>query len=522
MLLLCLRELEECRNNLFIIGDKMKIYNTLTRKKEEFIPINDRKVGMYVCGPTVYNHIHVGNARTFISFDVIRRHLENSGYEVTFVSNLTDVDDKIINRANEEGRSAAEVAKEYSDAFIGAMDAMGVKRPTIRPRATEEIDAMIATINKLIERGHAYAVDGDVYFSVRSDSDYGCLSGRSTDEMQSGARIDIDPKKHDPLDFALWKAAKPGDPYWESPWGCGRPGWHIECSSMSAKYLGQPFDIHGGGVDLVFPHHENEIAQAQGAEGVKFCNYWMHGGMLLIDSEKMSKSTGNFLLLKDVMEYLDPRVLRMLMLQTHYRSPLDYSKERLDEAQVSFERIQTALRNIKWECSHALDNEAGSQDENDSVHDKAAITKLSAQIDESCSKYVSAMDDDFNTAAALGEVFALISAANAFMSAGIKSQGAIDIAIKAADTIVDLMARFGIDMLEGESESKLPDGILELAHDVASYEGEDKEEAAQALIDVRAEARKNKNWDVADKIRDGITELGLTLEDTPSGARLVF
>ncbi len=506
----------------------MKIYNTLTRKKEEFVPIREGKVGMYVCGPTVYNHIHVGNARTFISFDVIRRHLENSGYEVTFVSNLTDVDDKIINRANEEGRSAAEVAKEYSCAFISAMDAMGVKRPTIRPRATEEIDSMIATINKLIERDHAYAVDGDVYFSVRSDASYGCLSGRSADEMQSGARIEIDPKKHDPLDFALWKAAKPGEPYWESPWGQGRPGWHIECSSMSAKYLGQPFDIHGGGVDLVFPHHENEIAQAQGAEGVKFCNYWMHGGMLLIDSEKMSKSTGNFLLLKDVMEYLDPRVLRMLMLQTHYRSPLDYSKERLDEAQVSFERIQTALRNIKWECSHALDGEGGCEGSASpessagSSDDDAAITSLNAQIVESCSKYVDAMDDDFNTAAALGEVFALISAANAFVSGGIHSQDAVDAATKAADTIVDLMARFGIDMLEGESESQLPDGILELALNLASYEGNDKEAAAQALLDTRAEARKNKNWDVADKIRDGISELGLTVEDTPSGARLVL
>ncbi len=490
----------------------MKIYNTFSRKKEEFVPINEGKVGMYVCGPTVYNHIHVGNARTFVSFDVIRRHLENSGYEVTFVSNLTDVDDKIINRANEEGRTAAEVAEEYSEAFIGAMDAIGVKRPTIRPRATAEIDAMIATIEKLIERGHAYAVDGDVYFSVRSDAHYGCLSGRSADEMMSGARIDVDPRKHDPLDFALWKGAKPGEPFWESPWGKGRPGWHIECSSMSAKYLGQPFDIHGGGVDLVFPHHENEIAQAEGAEGVKFCNYWMHGGMLLIDSEKMSKSTGNFLFLKDVLEYLDARVLRMLMLQTHYRSPLDYSKERLDEATTSFERIQTALRNIEWECEHTAAGEA----------DAAAIAALDAQIEESRAKYVAAMDDDFNTAAALGEVFALVSAANAFVSGGIAGDDAIACARRASDAIVDLMGRFGIDMNAGGDEDELPEGILALAREAAGYEGDDRQAAAQALLDVRAEARKNKDWGVADKIRDGIAALGLTLEDTPSGARLVL
>ena len=501
----------------------MKIYSTFTRRKEEFVPIREGKVGMYVCGPTVYNHIHVGNARTFVSFDVIRRHLENSGYEVTFVSNLTDVDDKIINRANEEGRTAAEVAEEYSEAFIAAMDAMGVKRPTIRPRATAEIDAMIETIEKLIERGHAYAVDGDVYFSVRSDPHYGCLSGRSADEMMSGARIDVDPRKRDPLDFALWKAAKPGEPYWESPWGQGRPGWHIECSSMSAKYLGQPFDIHGGGVDLVFPHHENEIAQAEGAEGSKFCNYWMHGGMLLIDSEKMSKSQGNFLLLKDVMEYLDSRVLRMLMLQTHYRSPLDYSKERLDEATTSFERIQTALRNIDWECGHAgSEADGGMQTDGAEARTQAAIDALDAQIAESRTAYVAAMDDDFNTAAALGEVFALVSAANAFVSGGVSGSESVEAAHRAADAIVDLMGRFGIDMAFGEKEGELPEGILALAREAAGYDGDDRQAAAKALLDVRAEARKNKDWGVADEIRDGIAALGLTLEDTPSGARLVL
>ena len=491
----------------------MKIYNTLTRKKEEFKTLADGKVGMYVCGPTVYNHIHVGNARTFVSFDVIRRHLLNSGYEVTFVSNLTDVDDKIINRANEEGRTAAEVAAEYSEAFIGAMDALGVMRPTVRPRATQEIDAMITTIQKLIEKDHAYVVDGDVYFSVRSFKGYGKLSGRGVDEMMSGSRIDVDPRKHDPLDFALWKGAKPGEPYWESPWGNGRPGWHIECSSMSAKYLGQPFDIHGGGVDLVFPHHENEIAQAEGAEETTFCNYWMHAGMLLIDKEKMSKSLGNFLLLKNVLEEMDPRVLRVLMLQTHYRSPLDYSKERLDEATSSFERIATTLRNINWECQHIKDGQA----------DVEKIAQLNQMIQTCTQRYVEAMDDDFNTAAALGEVFTLVNAANAFIAAGVVGKDSAEAAGAAADVIVDLMGRFGIDMAENSDDAdELPDAILTLARDVAGYAGDDKQQAAQALLDCRADARAQKNWALADQIRDGIKDLGLIVEDTPDGARLVI
>lgn len=493
----------------------MKLYNTMTRKKEEFKPLEEGKVGMYVCGPTVYNHIHVGNARTFVSFDVIRRHFINSGYDVTFVSNLTDVDDKIINRANEEGRTAAEVAAEYSDAFIKAMDDLGVMRPTIRPRATEEIDAMIATIEALIERGHAYEAEGDVYFSVRSDSHYGVLSGRSIDEMMSGARIDIDPKKHDPLDFALWKAAKPGEPSWDSPWGPGRPGWHIECSSMSAKYLGTPFDIHGGGVDLVFPHHENEIAQSECSTGTRLCDYWMHGGMLLIDSEKMSKSLGNFMLLRDVLENLDARVLRMLMLQTHYRSPLDYSKERIDEAQVAFERIATTLRNIDWECEHAGSAEADG-------NAQAASEALMAAIDAAREQYVAHMDDDFNTAAALGAVFGLVGEANSFIAGGLATAAERDAARAAGDAIADLMMRFGIDMSAGADESSLPDGILDLARDHAGYGGGDKDEAAAALLERRAAARKERDFATADAIRDAIAALGLAVEDTPAGARIVM
>ena len=498
----------------------MKLYNTMTRKKEEFVPLEEGKVGMYVCGPTVYNHIHVGNARTFVSFDVIRRHFINSGYDVTFVSNLTDVDDKIINRANEEGRTAAEVAAEYSDAFIQAMDDLGVMRPTIRPRATEEIDAMIATIEALIERGHAYEADGDVYFSVRSDNHYGVLSGRSIDEMMSGARIDIDPRKRDPLDFALWKAAKPGEPSWDSPWGPGRPGWHIECSSMSAKYLGTPFDIHGGGVDLVFPHHENEIAQSECSTGTRLCDYWMHGGMLNIrneetgENEKMSKSLGNFMYLKDILGSLDARVLRMLMLQTHYRSPLDYSKERLDEAQSSFDRIATTLRNIAWECDHAGDGEADGEA-------KAAADALVASVEAACAQYKEHMDDDFNTAAALGSVFGLVGEANSFIAGGLGSAAERDAARAAGDAIADLMMRFGIDMAQ-EEESSLPEGILAIAREYAGFTGDDREAAAAAVLERRAEARKAKDFATADAIRDAITALGLTVEDTPAGARIVM
>ncbi|MCL2818550.1 MAG: cysteine--tRNA ligase, partial [Actinomycetia bacterium] len=317
----------------------VKIYNTLSRRKEEFVPREEGKVSIYTCGPTVYNHIHIGNARTFISFDTIRRYLMWRGNEVTFVQNVTDVDDKIIARSLEEGRSTEEVAAEYTEAFIDGMHQAGVLDPTIRPRATETIDEMIDLVERLIASGHAYVVDGDVYFSVRSFPAYGKLSGRDIEEVRSGTRIEVDERKRDPLDFALWKAAKAGEPSWESPWGLGRPGWHIECSAMSEAELGLPFDIHGGGVDLVFPHHENEIAQSEAATGKPFANYWMHGGMLQINNEKMSKSLGNFTLLKDVLERYPVPVIRLFMLQTHYRSPLDFSDARLEEAATAFERI---------------------------------------------------------------------------------------------------------------------------------------------------------------------------------------
>ena len=333
----------------------MQIYNSMTRKKEPFVPLHEGKVGIYACGPTVYNFFHIGNARPFIVFDVLRRYLEYRGYEVTFVQNFTDIDDKMIRRANEEGVTVAEIAERYIAEYFTDAKALGIRPATVHPRATEHIPQIIALIQRLIDKGLAYESQGDVYYRVRAFPSYGCLCGQNLEDLESGARVSVDEVKEDPLDFALWKAQKPGEPAWESPWGMGRPGWHIECSAMSRKYLGLPFDIHGGGGDLVFPHHENERAQSEAACGCTFANYWMHGGMLQINSEKMSKSLGNFKLLRDVLKVTDPKVLRFLMLQTHYRSPLDFSDERLAEAGAALCRIENAVKNLDWQLQNAQD-----------------------------------------------------------------------------------------------------------------------------------------------------------------------
>lgn len=486
----------------------MQIYNTATRCKEEFVPREEGKVAMYGCGPTVYNYIHIGNARTFLTFDVMRRYLEYRGYEVTFVQNITDVDDKIINRAAEEGKTPAEIASFYTDAFVDAMHRFGVKDPDVRPRATEEIPAMIDLVQRLVDGGHAYEVDGDVYFSVRSYPAYGKLSGRDVDELMSGARVDVDERKRDPLDFALWKAAKPGEPHWSSPWGEGRPGWHLECSAMSQKYLGLPLDIHGGGSDLIFPHHENEVAQSEAAYGTTFAKYWVHGGMLNINSEKMSKSLGNFLLLADVLDQCNPMALRLLMLQTHYRSPLDFSYERLAEADASYERVSTAVRNLKWAAANASD-----APETDCAGVRAAVQSAR-------DGFVEAMDDDFNTAGGLGSVFSLVSAANAFLEANpsLSAEGR-EAAGEASSAIEELLGVLGVVLA---SEQEWPSEVIDLAAEVAGYEGADAHEAVDALLEARAAARKEKNWTVADAVRDGLTELGFTVEDTASGARVSY
>ena len=494
----------------------IRIYNTKERAKADFNAIERGRVGMYVCGPTVYNRIHIGNARTFISFDVIRRYLMWRGFQVTFVQNVTDVDDKIIARANEEGRTAAEVAAEYTEAFVADMRAAGVMDPDVRPKATEEIPAMIELIEELVRGGHAYAVDGDVYFSVRSYPAYGELSGRNVDEMESGHRElrsdgqGLEDRKRDPLDFAVWKAAKPGEPAWESPWGPGRPGWHIECSAMSRKYLGLPFDIHGGGADLVFPHHENERAQSEAACGCTFANYWMHGGMLQINAEKMSKSLGNFMLLHDVLETTRPQALRMLMLQTHYRSPLDFSEERLAEADAALVRIENAVRGLDWAVGHAQD-----------VPSPLDTRTLIERTRETRTAFVLAMDDDFNTCAALGAVFTFVGEVNAQVAD--KTVSITDVAaLKGArQLIVELMGALGVSVeAPSAQEPEFPAEVAELAQKWAGYAGTDAAGAVEALLAARTQARKDKQWDVADGIRDGLAGLGLAVEDTPQGPRV--
>jgi cysteinyl-tRNA synthetase len=496
----------------------MRVFNTLSRTKEEFVPREAGKVAMYVCGPTVYNYIHIGNARTFLSFDTIRRYLTYRGYDVTFVQNITDVDDKIINRANEESRPAAEVAEEYTAAFIREMRDLGVEDPTIRPLATETIPAMIDLIERLIASQHAYSVGGDVYFSVRSFPDYGKLSGRDIDEIQTVARIDADDRKRDPLDFALWKAAKPGEPHWPSPWGEGRPGWHIECSAMSEMELGLPFDIHGGGSDLIFPHHENEIAQSEAATGKQFAHYWLHGGMLQINQEgrveKMSKSLGNFLLLKDVLARYDRNVIRLLMLQTHYRSSLDFSGSRLEETIHAFNRLANLVRNVRWARDLAA---CGLGVEGD------APDELRAAIAATREKFVADMDDDFNTAGALASVFELARTANTFLA---KYQMDLceddrELLCQAEDVVVDLLAVLGIE-IGAEEKAAYPPAVFELAKDVAGYEGTDPQQAVDGLLATRAAARTEKNWALADVVRDGLKRLGFHIEDTPQGARVIY
>lgn len=497
----------------------MRIYDTQLRQKVEFAPIEPGHVRMYVCGPTVYNYIHIGNARTFVSFDVIRRYLEWRGLKVTFVQNVTDVDDKIIARASEEGRSASEVAAEYTDAFIQDMRALGVADPTVRPKATEEIDTMIALAERLIEEGHAYATDdGDVYFSVRSFPDYGALSGRNVDDMEAGHRdlrtAGIEDRKRDPLDFALWKAAKPEEPAWDSPWGPGRPGWHIECSCMAEKYLGLPFDIHGGGADLCFPHHENERAQSEAACGGPFARHWMHGGMLQVNSEKMSKSLGNFLLLREILKTVDPHVLRFLMLQTHYRSPLDYSPERLAEAESALGRIANAVEGLRWAAAGA-DAEAADQLDAAQVH---------GLIDQVREDFTCAMDDDFNSPKALGAVFDFVTQANSLVAGRALSAADGALAVQMADAVVELMGVFGIgkDAFQGAGGAQWPIEVVALAEELASYEGDECQGAVDALLDVRAQARAAKDWAAADAVRDRLGALGLVVKDTPQGAKVEY
>ncbi len=487
----------------------LKIYNSATHKKEDFRPVEEGKVRMYVCGPTVYDNIHIGNARTFISFDVIRRWLMASGYEVTFAQNLTDVDDKIINRANEQGRTAEDVAREFSDRFIAVMHKANVLDPDVRPRATKEIGPMIGMIKSLIEQGHAYAADnGDVYFSVRSDPTYGCVSGRKVDDLMVGARIEENEDKNDPLDFALWKAAKPGEPQWNSPWGPGRPGWHTECAAMVHRYLGCPIDIHGGGSDLAFPHHENECAQASCCWHEGFANTWMHTGMLLVDGEKMSKSLGNFFTLEEVLEKHSAAALRLLMLQTHYRSPLDFSWERLDGAESSLARIAGAVENLRWAAGHV---DAGA------TADAERAAALVAAAERASAEFESSMNDDFNTAGAVAAYFQLVTEANTYLD---DVAGAADpeACLACAAGILGAFGILGVELPVKQAE--LPLGLLGIAAGLVGYTGDNVDEAAEKILAARAEARAAKDWARADAIRDQLRDLDLVIEDTAAGSRI--
>jgi len=465
----------------------MKLFNTMTMQKEEFVPLKPGKVKMYACGPTVYNYIHVGNARPIIMFDVLRRYLEYRGFDVTFVQNFTDVDDKIINRANEEGISSAEVAEKYINEYFTDSHGLGVREATVHPRATENMQEIIGIVSTLIEKGYAYEVQGDVYFRTLKFKDYGKLSHQPLEDLQAGARIDVADIKENPMDFALWKAAKPGEPYWESPWGHGRPGWHIECSAMSMRYLGKTIDIHCGGQDLTFPHHENEIAQSEAANGCEFVRYWVHNGFISIDNKKMSKSLGNFFTVREAAEAYGYPTIRMFMLMSHYRSPLNYSGEILLQAKAALERLKTALDNLKFLSENAAEGEMTAEQQ-------AFADGLGKYRD----RFVEAMEDDFNTADAIAVLFELVREANAVTAADKQPTRAV--AAAALSMLSELEGVLGLVYGDGAEDSELAAKV-------------------EALIAARADAKKAKNYAEADRIRDELKNMGIAIMDTKQGVQ---
>ncbi|MCD8323148.1 MAG: cysteine--tRNA ligase [Oscillospiraceae bacterium] len=462
----------------------MRFYNDLTMQKEDFVPIEEGKVRMYCCGPTVYNYIHVGNARPIIMFDVLRRYLEYRGYQVTFVQNFTDVDDKIIKKANEEGITAAQVAEKYIAEYWQDVKALGVREATVHPKATENIPQIIELIETLIEKGYAYEAQGDVYYRTLKFKDYGKLSHQNLDDLQAGARIEVNDVKESPMDFALWKAAKPGEPAWESPWGMGRPGWHIECSAMSNRYLGKTIDIHAGGQDLTFPHHENEIAQSEAANGVPFVHYWLHNGFINVDNKKMSKSLGNFFTVREAAAVYGYDCIRLFMLMSHYRSPLNYSAEILEQAQAALDRLKTAKENLDFFAEKGREEPMSEADE--------AFVK---GLEKYRQRFIEVMDDDFNTADAISVIFELVRDVNAAVSPASDPTKALAAACR--DIFLELCDVLGIPF--GQSES-------------LDQEIEEKIAARQA-------ARKAKNWAEADRIRDELKAAGIVLEDTPQGVK---
>lgn len=475
----------------------IRVYNTLTKQKEEFVPINPGKANIYVCGVTPYNHPHIGNARPFVTWDVIRRFLEHEGYDVLHVQNFTDIDDKIIKTANKEGVEWFNICNRYIESYFEVMDKLNVRRAHVYPRVSEHIDDIIKTVQTLIDNGYGYVVDGDVYYSVEKFKYYGQLSGRNLDDMLAGARIDVDDRKKNPMDFALWKSAKPGEPSWTSPWGQGRPGWHIECSTMSMKYLGETFDFHGGGSDLIFPHHENEIAQSEGCTNCHpFVHYWLHNGFITVDNEKMSKSLGNFFMVIDILEHFDPETLRFFIVSTHYRSPLDFSDERLKEAQKSLGRLRQAQETL-GELSAMMS--AGA------TESSLALRKKAVELRDA---FMEAMRDDFNTALAISHMFALAKEINIYNKEVVDAQGKPD--GKLVAILNDVFAEMCSII-----------GVLETKAAAAPAEAGDNKEAAlvEMLIQMRQDARASKNYALADQLRNQLTAIGIVLQDTPQGVK---
>lgn len=462
----------------------MKVYNTLTRRKEELNPITPGEVKIYACGPTVYNYIHIGNARPLCVFDVLRRYLEYRGYKVYFVQNFTDIDDKIIRRANEEGLTFSEVSEKYIKEFWVDAKGMNIREATIHPKATENIDEIIAIISALVEKGYAYEAQGDVYFSPAKFAEYGKLSHQPLEELEAGARINIGEVKKEPMDFVLWKAAKPGEPSWESPWGQGRPGWHIECSAMVRRYLGETIDIHCGGQDLIFPHHENEIAQSECCNGVPFAHYWMHNGFINVDNQKMSKSLGNFFTVRDVAKEYGYEPIRYLMISSQYRSPINYSIDIIEQCKAALSRLYSCRDSLDFALKNAV-KEAGADDD-------AVIEKL----EERRKQFEDAMDDDLNTADALAAVYELVRDINTRVTTGVHSRKLCEHASDLFDTLC---------------------GILGLVYNRTANKNLDTE--IEALIEQRNLARKAKNWAEADRIRDELKERNIILEDTPQGVK---
>ncbi len=459
----------------------MKVFNTLTRQKEELKTIEEGKVKIYACGPTVYNFIHIGNARPLCVFDVLRRFLEYIGYDVRFVQNFTDIDDKIIKRANEENLTYKEVSEKYIEEFWKDVKGMNIREATVHPKATENIDEIIHIVSDLIEKGYAYAVDGDVYFSPKKFDEYGKLSHQPLEDLEAGARIMVGEVKKEPMDFALWKSAKPGEPYWESPWGHGRPGWHIECSAMVRRYLGNTIDIHCGGQDLIFPHHENEIAQSECCNGAPFANYWMHNGYINVDNVKMSKSLGNFFTVRDVAEAYGYEPIRYLMISSHYRSPINYSTDVIEQCKASLTRLYTCRDNLDFALSNAVDGDVNEE--------------ITAMLEKRREQFIAALSDDLNTADAISAVFELVRDINSKVITDAPVKGNCEASAKLFDELCD---------------------VLGLVYD---RKKEDLDSEVEALIAQRTEARKNKNWAEADRIRDELKAMGIVLEDTAQGVK---